>query len=234
MPEILSLEAVTAGYDQSVVLDNLSFTLGEGDSLALLGRNGVGKTTLLATLMGQTNLHRGQIRWQGRDLASVPAYRRAHVGIGWVPQERWIFGSLTVEENLTAIARSGLWDLQAVYELFPRLRERHQIMGNQLSGGEQQMLAIARALMLNPRLLLLDEPMEGLAPLIVQEIQHVIHRLLSETPLAVIIVEHKAKLALSIARSVLVLDRGQIIHSSVSASLLADPVRLNKLVGVAA
>ena len=231
--QLLALDNVTAGYGESVVLENVSFTLREGDSLALLGRNGVGKTSLLVTLMGLTRLHGGSIRWRGADIATVPTYRRAHAGLGWVPQERHMFPSLTVEEHLTVVARPGEWTLKKMYQMFPRLQERRANMGNQLSGGEQQMLAIARALMVNPRLLLLDEPMEGLAPIIVQELMRVIRKLVSEQRMSVIVVEQHARLALALTRRAIVLDRGRIVHDSDSASLLADPQALNRLVAVA-
>lgn len=187
MAELLSLERVTAGYGNAVVLDDVSFGLDAGGSLALLGRNGVGKTTLLATLMGFTRLHGGRIRWRGADIARVPPHRRARAGLGWVPQERWMFPSLTVEEHLTAVARPGAWDVARVYRAFPRLEERRHNLGNQLSGGEQQMVAIARALVTNPALLLLDEPMEGLAPIIVQELGRAIRALVDEGGMAVIL-----------------------------------------------
>jgi branched-chain amino acid transport system ATP-binding protein len=234
MSELLAVDHVTAGYGESVVLEDISFTLQEGDSLALLGRNGVGKTSLLVTLMGLTRLHRGRIRWRGADIAHVATYKRAHAGLGWVPQERFMFPSLTVEEHLTAVARPGEWDVGRVYALFPRLQERRANMGNQLSGGEQQMLAIARALMVNPSLLLLDEPMEGLAPIIVQELMRVIRSLVKDKGLSVIVVEQHARLALSLTQRTIVLDRGCIVHDSDSASLLADTETLNRLVSVAA
>ncbi len=177
MAELLALDGVTAGYGASVVLEDISLALDEGDSLALLGRNGVGKSTLLVTLMGLTRLHRGALRWRGGDLTALPTYQRAQAGIGWVPQERYMWPSLTIEEHLTAVARPGRWTLRRIYELFPRLEERRTNFGNQLSGGEQQMLAIARALVVNPSLLLLDEPMEGLAPIIVQDLMKVIRDL---------------------------------------------------------
>ena len=232
MAELLALENVTAGYGDSVVLENVGLRLKEGDSLALLGRNGVGKTTLLVTLMGLTRLRGGEIRWRGADLSALPTYRRAHVGLGWVPQERYMFASLTVEEHLTAVARPGPWTPERVYGLFPRLEERRRNLGNQLSGGEQQMLAIARALMVNPRLLLLDEPMEGLAPIIVQELMAVIRDLIAEGGMAVIVVEQHAKLALSITEQAIVLDRGRVVHVSDSESLLEDPETLHRLVAV--
>jgi branched-chain amino acid transport system ATP-binding protein len=233
MSELLALDNVTAGYGDSVVLEGISFALQEGDSLALLGRNGVGKTSLLVTLMGLTRMHGGTIRWRGADIGMVPTYRRAHAGLGWVPQERFMFPSLTVEEHLTVVARPGEWTVEKVYEVFPRLLERRANMGNQLSGGEQQMLAIARALMVNPSLLLLDEPMEGLAPIIVQELMRVIGRLIKEKGMSVIVVEQHARLALSLTQRAIVLDRGRIVHDSDSASLLEDKEKLNRLVAVA-
>lgn len=233
MAELLAFDNVSAGYGESVVLDRVSFALQEGESLALLGRNGVGKSTLLVTLMGLTQVHGGIIRWGGNDIARVPTYRRAHAGLGWVPQERFMFPSLTVEEHLTVVARPGPWNLARLYEVFPRLQERRANMGNQLSGGEQQMLAIARALITNPRLLLLDEPMEGLAPIIVQELMRVIQRLIADEGLSVIVVEQHARLALSLTRRAIVLDRGRIVHASSSQSLLDDAPTLDRLVAVA-
>ncbi len=188
MTELIAVEDLCAGYGAAVVLDDISFALDEGDSLALLGRNGVGKTTLLVTLMGITRQHRGTLRWRGADLRGVPTHKRAAAGLGWVPQERFMFPSLTVEEHLQVIARPGAWNAARVYALFPRLQERRASFGNQLSGGEQQMLAIARALMINPQLLLLDEPMEGLAPIVVQELMAALRRLAAEGSMAVIVV----------------------------------------------
>ncbi|HEY3554677.1 MAG TPA: ABC transporter ATP-binding protein [Casimicrobiaceae bacterium] len=233
MAELLALEGVTAGYGASVVLDDISFAIDEGDSLALLGRNGVGKTTLLVTLMGLTRLHRGTLRWRGANLAALSTYARAKSGLGWVPQERYMWPSLTIEEHLTAVARPGLWTLPKVYELFPRLEERRANFGNQLSGGEQQMLAIARALVVNPRLLLLDEPMEGLAPIIVQYLMKVIRALVEDGSMTVVVVEQHAELALSLTRNAIVLDRGRIVHRSASEALLDDRATLHRLVAVA-
>ncbi len=233
MPELIAFERVSAGYGAATVLEDVSFSLNEGDSLALLGRNGVGKTSLLVTLMGLTRLHGGAIRWDGGDLTRLPTWQRARAGLGWVPQERHMFPSLTVEEHLTVVARPGPWQLGKIYDLFPRLRERRDNMGNALSGGEQQMLAIARALMTNPRILLLDEPMEGLAPIIVQELVRVLRRLVAEQGMTVIVVEQHARLALSLTSRAIVLDRGRIVHSSDSASLLADGAQLDRLVAVA-
>jgi branched-chain amino acid transport system ATP-binding protein len=233
MPELLAFERVSAGYGASIVLEDVSFNMAEGDSLALLGRNGVGKTSLLVTLMGLTRLHKGGIRWAGEDLARVPTWKRSRAGLGWVPQERHMFPSLSVEEHLTVVARPGPWNLHKVYEIFPRLQERRRNMGNELSGGEQQMLAIARALMTNPRILLLDEPMEGLAPIIVQELVRVIRRLVEGEGMSVIVVEQHARLALSLTSRAIVLDRGRIVHASDSASLLADGDKLDRLVAVA-
>ncbi len=232
MTELLALERVSAGYAEGVVLDHCSFSMDEGETVALLGRNGVGKTTLLATIMGHTRVREGEMRWCGRDLKRIPRHRRAAAGLGWVPQERCMFPSLTVEEHLTAVARPGPWNLGRVYKVFPRLEERRMNLGNQLSGGEQQMLAIARALMINPRLLLLDEPMEGLAPIIVQELMYVIRDLIAAGGMSVIVVEQHARLALSLTRNAIVLDRGRIVHASDSRSLLDDPATLDRLVAV--
>jgi len=237
MRELLALDKVTAGYGESIVLEDVSFKMNEGDSLSLLGRNGVGKTSLLVTLMGLTRLHGGSIRWAGSDIARVPTYKRSRAGLGWVPQERHMFPSLTVEEHLTVVARSGAgagpWNLQKIYQIFPRLLERRTNFGNQLSGGEQQMVAIARALMTNPRILLLDEPMEGLAPIIVQELVRVIRKLVQDEGMSVIVVEQHARLVLSLTQRAIVLDRGRIVHDSDSASLLADGDKLDRLVAVA-
>ena len=232
MDELLSLENVSAGYGEAIVLEHLSFALNAGDSMALLGRNGVGKTTLLTTMMGLTRLRGGRIGWDGKDISRLPPHRRARAGLGWIPQERHMFPSLTVEEHLTVVARPGPWDLGKVYRLFPRLLERRANLGNQLSGGEQQMVAIARALMTNPRILLLDEPMEGLAPVIVQELAQVIRTLVNDEGMAVIVVEQHARLALSLTRRAVVLERGRIVHDASSASLLADPARLERLLAV--
>lgn len=231
--EMLALENVRAGYGESVILEDISFTLNEGDTLALLGRNGVGKSTLLLTMLGLTQMHGGSVRWQGADVTRMPTYRRAQEGMGWVPQERHMYPSLTVEEHLTVVARPGEWDVKKVYNLFPRLEERRNNMGNQLSGGEQQMVAIARALMLNPKMLLLDEPMEGLAPIIVQELLGVIRRLVEESGMTVIVVEQHARMALGLTDRAIVLDRGQIVHQSSSQELLADGDKLDRLVAVA-
>jgi branched-chain amino acid transport system ATP-binding protein len=233
MAELLAIEGVTAGYGDGIVLEDVSLAVEEGDSLALLGRNGVGKTTLLVTLMGLTRLRAGTLRWRGGDLAALPTHRRSQAGLGWVPQERYMFPSLTVEEHLTVVARPGRWTVPRIYKLFPRLAERRAIFGNQLSGGEQQMLAIARALMVNPSLLLLDEPMEGLAPIVVQELLGVIRDLVADGGMAVIVVEQHAKLALSLTRQAVVLERGRVAHRSTSGALLADPETLHRLVAVA-
>ena len=233
MAELLVVEGVTAGYGDSVVLENISLRLQEGGSLAILGRNGVGKTTLLLTLMGLTRLRRGRLSWRGADLAALPTHRRAQSGLGWVPQERHVFPSLTVEEHLEVVARPGEWTQERVYALFPRLKERRHHLGNQLSGGEQQMLAIGRALMVNPTLLLLDEPMEGLAPVIVAELVSLIRQMVERTRMAIIIVEQHARLALGLARDALILERGRVVFRSSSELLLNDLQTLDRLVGVA-
>jgi len=229
---LIALDNVRAGYGPAVVLDGVSFELPERGSLAVLGRNGVGKSTLLLTIMGYTQVGRGRILWRGEDITRQPPHRRARAGIGWVAQEREIFSSLTVEENLTVAARDGRWDLRAVYDLFPRIAERRRNLGNQLSGGEQQMLAIARALMTNPALLLLDEPLEGLAPIVVEELSAAIRRMTSDSSNAFILVEQHVESALSLTRSAIVLERGCIMHSGPSAQLLTDHATLDRLIGL--
>jgi branched-chain amino acid transport system ATP-binding protein len=229
MAALLELDDVTAGYGQSVVLDRVSLSVEEAGALAVLGRNGVGKSTLLATLMGLTTVRAGSLRWRGTDLGAMPAFRRARAGIGWVPQERLVFPSLTVHEHLVAVARPGRWTPARIYEMFPGLGQRRTNLGDQLSGGEQQMLAIARALMTNPQLLLLDEPLEGLAPLIVQELVRVIQTLRRDAGLAVILVEQQARIALSITEHAIVLDRGRIVHRGESQKLLDEPDTLHGL-----
>ncbi|OGA17327.1 MAG: ABC transporter ATP-binding protein [Betaproteobacteria bacterium RIFCSPLOWO2_02_FULL_63_19] len=232
MPELLHLSGVKAGYGQTIVLEGIELDLAERSSLAVLGRNGVGKTTLLGTIMGHTTLHGGLIEYRGRSLSQLPVYERSRLGIGYVPQGRWIFPSLTVEENLTVAERAGPWSLQRVYELFPSLAERRTHMGNQISGGEQQMLAIGRALMGNPALLLMDEPLEGLAPIIVDSILAVMQRLMQEESLTIILVEQSARLALEVTRQAMVLSRGCVVHAGPSAELLSDPDRLSNLIVV--
>ena len=233
MAELLAIEGLTAGYGEAVVLEDVSLSLSTGDSLAVLGRNGVGKTTLLATIMGLTRRHRGNLRYQGRDLSPLPTFARARAGLGWVPQERWLYPSLTVEEHLSAVARPGFWTAERIYRLFPRLAERRRNRGLQLSGGEQQMVAIGRALVGNPRVLLLDEPMEGLAPLVVQELMNVIREVAAAGEMAILLVEQHARLALALTRSALVLDRGRVVHRSDSQALLSEPGLLHRLVTVA-
>ena len=228
----LVLEEVSAGYGETVVLEGISLAVSPGQTLAVLGRNGVGKTTLLATVMGHTRLHRGGIRFAGGEIATLAPYRRARLGIGFVPQEREIFPSLTVEENLTVAERPGPWTLRRVYDFFPSLAERRRNHGNQLSGGEQQMLAIGRALMGNPTLLLMDEPLEGLAPVIVDTLLAGLDRLKREDELALLLVEQHAKLALELAQIAIVLDRGAIVFTGTSRELLDAPERLNDMMGV--
>lgn len=232
MSDLLTVDALRAGYGAAVVLDGVNFSMPEGGSLALLGRNGVGKSTLLMTLMGLTQHHAGAVRWSEKDISSLATHKRARIGLGWVPQERLVFPSLTVEEHLKAVARRGNWNLRRVYELFPRLQERSLNRGLQLSGGEQQMLAIGRALMTNPSLLLLDEPMEGLAPVIVQELTRALRRIVNDEGLGIIIVEQHAPLALSMTKQALVLDRGQVVYSGESDVLLANRPLLNSLLTV--
>jgi len=229
---LLKLENVTAGYGDAVVLHGISLELPEHGSLALLGRNGVGKSTLLLTIMGYTQMRGGQISWRGQDISRVPAHRRALRGIGWVAQEREIFPSLSVEENLTVAARPGTWTLEKVFGLFPRLAERRRNMGNQLSGGEQQMLAVARALMTNPALVLLDEPFEGLAPVIVDELAAAMKTMLADRSIAIILVEQHTDIALELTAEAIVLERGAVAHRAPSAQLMKDTATLERLVGL--
>ena len=230
MAEALRLSGVRAGYGETVVLEDIEFSLAERGSLAVLGRNGVGKSTLLATLMGLTTFHSGSIEYLGRRIERRPVHERSRLGIGYVPQAREIFPSLSVEENLLVAARPGRWSMARVYDLFPRLAERRRHYGNQISGGEQQMLAIARALMGNPTLLLLDEPLEGLAPIIVNLLLEAIDRLMREDSLTVVLVEQHAKLTLEATQQALVLSRGRIVFNGASAELLADAERLASLI----
>jgi branched-chain amino acid transport system ATP-binding protein len=230
MAEALSLRGVRAGYGETVVLEDVGFDLPERGALAVLGRNGVGKTTLLATVMGHTTFHAGSIEYRGKPVAKLPVYERSRLGIGIVPQAREIFPSLTVEENLIVAERPGSWTRERVYELFPPLAERRGHWGNQISGGEQQMLAIGRALMGNPTLLLMDEPLEGLAPIIVETLLQALLRLIREDSFTLILVEQHAKLALEVTQSALVLNRGRIAYHGSSRELLADPQRLTSLV----
>ncbi len=233
MADLLQVQDLSAGYGEAIVLSRISFSLPEGGSLALLGRNGTGKTTLINSIVGLTRRRGGTIYIAGRDVTGLKPNQRAHAGIGWVPQERNIFRSLTVEENLTAIMRDGKWTLDRIWKLFPRLQERRRNMGNQLSGGEQQMLAIARALVLDPRLLLLDEPLEGLAPIIVEELLRLIQTLIRDEGVTVILVEQSATKILPLTERAIVLERGMIAYEGASRELLADPEMMASLLGVA-
>ncbi|WP_427912744.1 ABC transporter ATP-binding protein [Ramlibacter sp. MMS24-I3-19] len=240
MADLLQVQGLSAGYGEAVVLQNVSFALEEGATLALLGRNGTGKTTLINTLAGATRQHAGSITLGGTALHKLAPHLRAGAGIGWVPQERNIFKSLTVHENLTAVARPGrsggtstVWTPDRVYAMFPRLAERKTNLGTQLSGGEQQMLAVGRALVLNPKLLLLDEPLEGLAPIIVEELLRAIRRITQDEGLAAIIVEQHPQAILAISDKAVVLDRGTIVHSGTARELRADPALVDRLLGVA-
>ena len=240
MSELLRIENLSAGYGEAVVLHDVALALGEGQTLALLGRNGTGKTTLINTLAGATRQHGGSIMLHGSPLNKLAPHQRAAAGIGWVPQERNIFKSLTVHENLTAVERPGRsgrasnpWNAQRVYEMFPRLAERKTNLGTQLSGGEQQMLAVGRALVVNPRLLLLDEPLEGLAPIIVEELLRAIRRITQDEGLAAIIVEQHPQAILAISDHAVVLDHGTVVHADTAAALRTQPEVLERLLGVA-
>ena len=232
MADLLAIRGLSAGYGRAVVLSDIGFRLGEGEALAVLGRNGVGKTTLIDSIVGVTRRFAGSLALAGREMATLAPEARAVLGIGWVPQERNIFRSLTVEENLTAVDRSGPWTVERVFGLFPRLRERRRQSGGSLSGGEQQMLAIGRALVTNPKLLLLDEPTEGLAPIIVEELLRALSRLFREERMAGIIVEQHAHKILPITDRAIVLDRGRLVYEAASAELMADSSPLDRYLGV--
>jgi branched-chain amino acid transport system ATP-binding protein len=227
----LRIDSVSAGYGETVVLENVSLQLQRGETLSIIGRNGVGKSTLLATVMGHTTLHRGSLRLHEKDISTLAPHRRALAGLGYVPQEREIFPSLSLRENLEVAARPGTWTIEAVYALFPRLAERQYNRGNQLSGGEQQMLAIGRALIGNPSVILMDEPSEGLAPVIVEELARALKRL-TAMQLTLVIVEQNSQLALDISPRAVVMDRGQIVFDGESARLRDDPAKLDQLIGV--
>jgi branched-chain amino acid transport system ATP-binding protein len=232
MASALELRRVSAGYGETVVIEDIDLKLAPGECVSVIGRNGVGKTTLLATVMGHTTLHAGDVTLDGQSLIGVPRYRRALAGIGFVPQEREIFPSLTVRENLDVAARHGHWTHARVFELFPRLQERLNNMGNQLSGGEQQMLAIARALLTNPSILLMDEPTEGLAPVLVETLTTVLATLRAESALSIILVEQNSRVALTFAARTIILDKGGIVYDGQSEPLRDDPDRLAKLIGI--
>jgi branched-chain amino acid transport system ATP-binding protein len=228
----LALRGVSAGYGETVVLEAVDMVLGRGERLSVIGRNGVGKTTLFATIMGHTRLHAGRIELLGHPIERSPIHRRALAGLGYVPQEREIFPSLTVMENLQVGARPGPWTVERLFDLFPSLAARRRNRGNQLSGGEQQMLAVGRALLGNPQVLLLDEPTEGLAPVIVEELQAALGRLADEGGLSLILVEQNTRVALNFSRRCVVMDRGRIVFDGASAALTADPDQLGRLMGL--
>jgi branched-chain amino acid transport system ATP-binding protein len=232
MPDLLQLDEVTAGYRDTVVLERISAMIAANEAWAVLGRNGVGKTTLLMTIMGLTVLRTGRLLFDGQDVTALDTHRRVAAGIGYVPQEREIFPSLTVEENLRVATRRGEWTRERVYDLFPRLAERRRNYGNQLSGGEQQMLAVGRALVGNPKLLLLDEPFEGLAPVIIDTLAAALMRLRSESKIATILVEQQVDIALEMTEQAIVLDKGQIVWRGASPALAADQRGLSSLVGL--
>jgi branched-chain amino acid transport system ATP-binding protein len=232
MAELLSLDRLQAGYGEAVVLAEISLRLDQGQSLALLGRNGMGKTTLINSIVGVTRYRGGVIRLGGRDITRLPPEQRAHAGVGWVPQERNIFRSLTVNENLTAVALPGPWTPQKVYAMFPRLAERKSNLGNQLSGGEQQMLAVGRALVLNPKIMLLDEPLEGLAPIIVEELLSALNRIIRQEGMSAILVEQNPQKILGVTDRAAILERGAIVHEAASATLRADRAVLETYLGV--
>ncbi len=228
----LELDNLRAGYGETVVLEDIKLDLDAGETLSVIGRNGVGKSTLLATIMGHTTRHGGRVLLQGRDISALATYRRVHAGLGYVPQEREIFPSLSLRENLEVAARPGQWTIDKVFALFPRLAERADNRGNQLSGGEQQMLAIGRALIGNPSVLLMDEPSEGLAPVIVEELARAMTQLAQSGGLSIVLVEQNTRLALDLAARAVVMDRGRIVYDGTSEALRNDPARLEQLIGV--
>jgi branched-chain amino acid transport system ATP-binding protein len=231
--DLLAVENLRAGYGEAVVLPDMTLRLQEGEVLALLGRNGTGKTTLINSIVGVTRRFGGKVALAGRDITAMRPDQRARGGIGWVPQERNIFRSLTVEENMTAVAQKGPWTVERVYEMFPRLKERRNNFGNQLSGGEQQMLAVGRALTLNPKVLLLDEPTEGLAPIIVEELLRALGTITRSGGICSIIVEQNAQKILGLADRAVILERGTIVHDAASSALKADSAALERFLGVA-
>ena len=228
----LALEKVSAGYGETVVLENVDLTLAPGETLSIIGRNGVGKSTLIQTIMGFTAQRAGRVLWRGEDVTRLRPHQRARLGLGWVPQERDIFKSLTVQENLDVVARPGDWTTSKVYDLFPRLGDRRENRGDQLSGGEQQMLAIARTLLTNPSMLLLDEPLEGLAPVVVEELVAAIARMSGEGGMTLILVEQHADAALAMTDDAVILERGRIVHRAASGDLLADRETLDRYIGL--
>ena len=232
MPDLLDVQGLSAGYGDAIVLTDITFKIAEGQAVALLGRNGMGKTTLVNSIIGVTRHLGGSIRLDGRDITGLRPDQRAHSGVGWVPQERNIFRSLTVEENMTSVARPGRWTLDKVYALFPRLAERRGNLGDQLSGGEQQMLAVGRALILNPRIMLLDEPLEGLAPILIAELLAALRKIIRDEGMAAILVEQNAQKILSVTDRAIIIERGSIVHQGDSAAVKADHALLETYVGV--
>jgi branched-chain amino acid transport system ATP-binding protein len=232
MSDLLNVKRLTAGYGEAIVLTDVTFKMAEGQALALLGRNGMGKTTLVNSVIGVTRHISGSISLDGHDITGMRPDQRAHAGIGWVPQERNIFRSLTVEENMTAIERPGPWTLAKVYGLFPCLAERRHNLGNELSGGEQQMLAVARALVLNPRIMLLDEPLEGLAPILIEELLTVLRKIIREEGLSAILVEQNAQKILGVTDLAIIIERGSIVYQDDSSALRADRSVLETYMGV--
>ena len=230
---MLSIRGLMGGWGPTVIVEGVDLLLAEGETLAIIGRNGVGKTTLLELITGRARRWAGEILLRATDITCIPIHRRAHAGIGHVPQQREVFRSLTVDEHLLVAARPGRWDRQRVFELFPSLANRRSSLGYQLSGGEQQMLAIARALVGNPSVLLMDEPSEGLAPVVIDEMIEAMRLLTQSKTLSILLVEQRVDVAQQLADRFVVMDRGRITHQGMTREL-EDQGRLAELVGLTA
>jgi branched-chain amino acid transport system ATP-binding protein len=229
---VLEVQALRGGWGPTTVVDGIDLAVAAGEVVAIIGRNGVGKSTLLEVIVGRARRHAGVIRIGGADVADQAIHRRSRLGLGYVPQEREVFKSLTVRENLAVAQRPGAWNATAAFDLFPSLRNRKHNLASQLSGGEQQMLSIARALVGNPRLLIMDEPSEGLAPVIVEQLVTALSAIARDGSMAFLLVEQRIDAALELSRRCLVMDRGRFVHEADSAMLRRNPERIGDLLGL--